>query len=169
MAHRAHAGQTESDTSRHTVKLILESTTESANTAALSIIQLAKSLRYNQEQCHDIELAVREVVANAILHGNRGLGSKRVFVTAAGESSGLVIHVRDEGQGFDPSAVPDPLQAEGLVQESGRGLFLVNASMDEVIWHRAPDGGMEVTLIKYPAKRRPTPPRNCEKRDPAAT
>jgi serine/threonine-protein kinase RsbW len=150
------------------VSLILESVPGSTDLAALNVVQLAKSLRYTEEQCHDIELAVREVVANAVLHGNRSDPGKRIFLTAAGEPSGLVIHVRDEGRGFDPSSVPDPLQAEGLVQESGRGLLLIRASMDEVVVQRTADGGTEVTLTKYPAGRSPAPPPNG-KRGPAST
>jgi serine/threonine-protein kinase RsbW len=169
MAPRARSDQTQRNTSRSSVNLILESAPESTNLAALSVVQLAKSLRYNEEQCHDIELAVREVVANAVLHGNRRDRGKRIFLTAASEPSGLVIRVRDEGQGFDPASVPDPRQAEGLEQESGRGLLLIRASMDEVVWRRTPDGAMEVTLTKYPAGRQAALPRNGGKRDPAST
>ncbi len=169
MAPRAHSGRTQRPAGRRKVNLVLESAADSTDTAARTVVQLAKSLHYTEEQCHDIELAVREVVANAILHGNRGDRSKRIFLAAASEPSGLVIRVRDEGQGFDPASVPDPRQAEGLVQESGRGLFLIKASMDEVVWRSTPDGGTEVTLTKYPARRRVAPQRNGGKRDPAST
>jgi serine/threonine-protein kinase RsbW len=168
MARRAHSGPSQRDARPHGVSLILESATGSTDLAALSVVQLAKGLGYTEEQCHDIELAVREVVANAVLHGNRSDPGKRIFLTAAGEPSGLVIHVRDEGQGFDPSSIPDPREAEGLVQESGRGLLLIKASMDEVVVQQTPDGGTEVILTKYPSGRRPAAPTNG-KRGPAST
>ena len=163
MASRVHSGQRQRETSPRKVKLTLESTTDSTNQAAGSVVPLAKRLRYNDEQCHDIELAVREVVANAILHGNRSDRGKRVFLTASGGPSGLVIHVRDEGEGFEPSSVPDPRQAEALMQESGRGMLLINACMDEVTWRPSPEGGMEVILKKNPAGGRATPGRNGKK------
>jgi serine/threonine-protein kinase RsbW len=169
MARRTQTGHSPRDTGRNRVNLVLESTTGSTDLAALSVVQLAKDLHYTEEQCHDIELAVREVVANAVLHGNRQDPNKRIFLTAAADPSGLVIYVRDEGQGFDPSSVPDPLQAEGLAQESGRGLLLIKASIDEAVWRRTLEGGTEVILTKHPARPRPAPARNGQKRDPAST
>jgi serine/threonine-protein kinase RsbW len=135
------------------LQVVLESSMPSINEAASLVIRFAKKYRYGKQQCHEIELAVREAVANAVLHGNRCDAGKKVFLTAAMQPSGLVVCVRDEGKGFDPESVRDPLVPGNLMQESGRGLFLVRAYMDEVIWRRAAEGGMEIWLTKYPAKR----------------
>jgi serine/threonine-protein kinase RsbW len=132
--------------------MALESTKETISRAAALVVHFAEKQNYGKQQCHEIELAVREAVANAVLHGNRCDSSKKVFLSAEMYPSGLVVHVRDEGRGFDPRCVPDPLIPGNLLQESGRGLFLVKAYMDEVIWRPACVGGTEITLIKYPLK-----------------
>jgi serine/threonine-protein kinase RsbW len=61
---------------------------------------------------------------------------------------GLAIRVRDEGRGFDPEELPDPLAPENLLRSSGRGIFLIRNFMDEVIVRRASEGGMEVIMVK---------------------
>ena len=61
---------------------------------------------------------------------------------------GIVIRVRDEGPGFDPETLSDPLAPENLLKASGRGIFLIRSFMDEVVLRPAPEGGMEVTMVK---------------------
>jgi len=63
-------------------------------------------------------------------------------------TAGIQIRVRDEGPGFDPSTLPDPLAPENLLKASGRGIFLIRSFMDEMVLKRAPEGGMEVVMIK---------------------
>ncbi|MCX6553182.1 MAG: ATP-binding protein, partial [Acidobacteria bacterium] len=60
----------------------------------------------------------------------------------------LTISVRDQGEGFDPDALPDPLAPENLLKSSGRGIFFMRSFMDDVRLSRVPDGGMEVCLVK---------------------
>lgn len=97
-------------------------------------------------------LAVRECVVNAITHGNQGDEGKYVHVDFAtkGRSGAceLMVCVRDEGEGFDPEMVADPLAPENILKGSGRGIFLVKHFMDEVLLRRAPEGGMEVRMTK---------------------
>ena len=104
---------------------------------------------YGERILEDVSLAVRESVANAIVHGNRCDMSKKVILEAELTDDGLIICVKDEGEGFDPDSLPDPLLPDNLLQESGRGLFLVKTCMDDVIMRRAETCGMEVTLVKY--------------------
>ena len=89
---------------------------------------------------------------NAIKHGNRNDASKRVFVefetAAASDVPELTIRVRDQGEGFDPEAVADPLAPENLLKSSGRGIFLIRNFMDDVQLRRAPEGGMEIRMVK---------------------
>ena len=75
------------------------------------------------------------------------------FVTASTPDAGsLTIRVRDQGEGFDPEEVADPLAPENLLKSSGRGIFLIRNFMDEVKLQRAPEGGMEVRMVKKLAK-----------------
>jgi serine/threonine-protein kinase RsbW len=94
----------------------------------------------------DMEIALREALANAIYHGNGGTRGKRVFLRCyAAPQTGTCILVRDEGAGFDPQQVPDPRSTECLQLDHGRGLFLMRALMDRVEYRR---GGSEVMLFK---------------------
>ena len=93
-----------------------------------------------------VELALREALSNAMLHGNRGDASKLVHVRCRCEyGRGVSIVVRDQGLGFDPNKVPNPLALENLGAEHGRGIHLMKLAMDEVSFER---GGTEVHMRK---------------------
>lgn len=106
----------------------------------------------DEDQLHWVSVAVRESVINAIKHGNAGDESKRVVVEFSPvpphEPEELVIRVSDQGEGFDPEDVADPLAPENMLKSSGRGIFLIRSFMDDVILQRAPDGGMEIRMVK---------------------
>jgi len=94
----------------------------------------------------EIELALREALANAVLHGCKSDPEKRVECTVAcEEAGGILIIVRDPGKGFDPLNVQSPLVGENIMADHGRGIFLMNMLMDEVRWER---GGTEIHLRK---------------------
>jgi serine/threonine-protein kinase RsbW len=94
----------------------------------------------------DVEIAVREALANAVLHGNEQDAQKKVHISCRiRPGRGLTIVIKDEGSGFDPRHVPDPSTLENLNSEKGRGICLMNAFMDEVHFDA---GGTEVRLRK---------------------
>ena len=94
----------------------------------------------------DIEMALLEALANAVIHGNGDNSCKRVYVTCRCYMDGEVsITVRDEGQGFDSSAVPDPTFLENLLFTHGRGIYLMKTLMDEVSFE---EGGSVVRMRK---------------------
>ena len=93
-----------------------------------------------------IELALREALCNAMLHGNRLDARKLVHVRCCCDfGKGVFIVVRDQGHGFDPSNVPNPLSVENLGAEHGRGIHLMKLAMDEVSFERQ---GSEVRMRK---------------------
>ncbi len=105
----------------------------------------------DEDAQHWVSVAVRESVINAIKHGNGHDEQKRVFVEFTplhNTSPGLAIRVRDEGPGFDPDQLPDPLAPENMLKSSGRGIFLIRNFMDEMRLQRAPEGGMEMVMVK---------------------
>ncbi|MBS1817826.1 MAG: ATP-binding protein [Acidobacteria bacterium] len=105
----------------------------------------------DEDSMHWVSMAVRESVANAIKHGNQNDATKRVFIafdSVDHGQAGLAIRVRDEGAGFDPETVADPLAPENLLKGSGRGIFLIRSFMDEMVLQRAPEGGMEMRMVK---------------------
>ena len=94
----------------------------------------------------DIEMALREALANAVIHGNGDGSCKSVYVTCRCYLDGEVsITVRDEGRGFDSNAVPDPTFLENLLFTHGRGIYLIKTLMDEVSFE---EGGTVVMMRK---------------------
>jgi len=97
-------------------------------------------------------MAVRESVVNAITHGNASDPAKIVFIdytaTPEFEPNDFIVSVRDQGRGFDPETVKDPLTPENVLSTSGRGIFLIRQFMDDVLMRRAPQGGMELRMTK---------------------
>jgi serine/threonine-protein kinase RsbW len=126
----------------------LASTREAINGAVHEVIRQLRSCCDDHEDMADIEISLREALANAILHGNRRDPSRTVLLRVyGGPGQALLIAVRDEGEGFDPSDVPDPREAERLHLDHGRGIFLMRELMDHVEHRR---GGKEVVLVKRP-------------------
>lgn len=103
---------------------------------------------FDEDACHWIDLAVREALANAIKHGNREDPAKRVEVDVTVEDDELVIRVEDEGEGFEPFEVSDPLAPENLLNPDGRGIFYMKSFMDDIDYSFRPGGGTRVTLRK---------------------
>jgi len=93
-----------------------------------------------------VETALREALANAIIHGNREDPNKKVRVCCACDAKRrMLIIVKDQGEGFDPSKLPSPLVGENVHSESGRGIFLINLLADEVQFR---NGGTEIYTRK---------------------
>ncbi|MFN7984421.1 MAG: ATP-binding protein [Vicinamibacterales bacterium] len=133
------------------IRLEFTSTYEMLDTLQAVSDHVCKEVGLDEDAIHWVGVAVRESVANAIKHGNKGDASKKVFVefdSTAGTAPELSIRVRDQGEGFDPEHVADPLAPENLLKGSGRGIFLIRSFMDEVVLQRASEGGMEMRMIK---------------------
>ena len=122
-----------------------------ANPAAIAAVidgvtQVLAARKWSQDDVIAVELALREALANAIRHGCRGDAAQyvRCWVTYE-ETDEVVLVVRDPGSGFDPAAVPDPLDAANTLNRGGRGIFLMRGLMDHV---QFVDGGREVRMRK---------------------
>jgi serine/threonine-protein kinase RsbW len=89
---------------------------------------LGRTAGLDEDALYGVSVAVRESVINAILHGNGNDKDKRVFIEFApidGDPQGIAISVRDQGPGFDPATLADPLTPENLMKPSGRRIFLI--------------------------------------------
>jgi len=125
----------------------LESSLESVNRAEEVATEFAAKIGFDEETITRISMAVREAAVNAVLHGNHYDPSKKMIVQLENTGKSLVITVSDQGQGLDPGKIPDPLAPENLLKQSGRGIFLIRAFMDDV--HiRNLEPGTEITMIK---------------------
>lgn len=130
------------------VSYTLESTLESVNKAEQAAHEVAAKSGFDEEDIDRISMAVREATINAVLHGNQYDREKRVTLAIEFTPGALRVSVRDEGKGVNVSNVPDPLAPENLLKQSGRGIFLIRAFMDEVQF-RPLQPGTEITMIKH--------------------
>ena len=135
------------------VELVLESKLENVEQAEEAARSVSTKRGFDEEAVFRIEMAVHETVINAIHHGNKEEPGKKVYIKFLGSDSGLEIHVRDEGEGFDPNNLPDPLAKENLLNISGRGIFLVRKFMDKFRVEHPPGGGTEVIMVKHLTSR----------------
>jgi serine/threonine-protein kinase RsbW len=134
------------------VRLEFTSTFEMLDFVQVVSDHLARGVGLDEDSMHWVSVAIRESVINAIKHGNRNDAGKRVFVefetATRAEVPELAIRIRDQGEGFDPDQVANPLDAENLLKSSGRGIFLIRNFMEDVELQRAPEGGMEIRMVK---------------------
>ena len=129
------------------VSYTLASTLESVNRAESIAAETAARVGFNEDDQSNIAMAVREATVNAVLHGNAYDPEKKVFVVYEKTTDALVITITDQGKGLDPLDLPDPLAPENLMKQSGRGIFLMRAFMDDVQFRKL-EPGTEITLIK---------------------
>jgi serine/threonine-protein kinase RsbW len=134
-------------TAQQRVSYRMESTLESVNKAEEMADQVASQAGFDEDTRGGISMAVREAMINAVLHGNAYDPAKRVNLTFEQNGQDLVIQITDEGKGLDPNEIADPLAPENLLKQSGRGIFLMKAFMDDVRFRKL-EPGTEITLIK---------------------
>ena len=130
------------------VKQTLESTLDSVDKVEQLVIEEAGKVGFETDDQHQIGMAVRECAVNAVVHGNRYNSKKLVHVEIQRSAQSIAIIIGDEGAGFSISSLPDPLAPENLLKQSGRGLLLIRAFMDEFDLHPREGGGTEVKLVK---------------------
>ena len=131
-----------------TTRLVLPSHIEAVADAAAAVTDFVKSCGLDEQVAFGVDMAVREAVTNAVVHGNQEDEGKSVEVIFGCGENALEIEIRDQGEGFDPATVPDPTEPANLLKTSGRGIFLMRTFMDEVDWFVRPDGGTTVRLVK---------------------
>jgi len=111
-----------------------------------SVMDVVREMKCAEGREDDIELALTEALANAVVHGASSDPSKIVECdVACDEKHGMLIVVRDPGTGFDASKLPDPCQGENIFSNHGRGIYLINQLMDEVRFHK---NGTEIHMFK---------------------
>jgi serine/threonine-protein kinase RsbW len=131
-----------------TVNQVLESTLESVDQAERVTLDLARESGFAEEELDRIGMSVRECMVNAVVHGNRYNAHKKVQLSLSRTPERFTIRIADQGEGFDPGALPDPVAGDNILRQSGRGIFLMKTFMDELQVRRLQPAGTEVTLIK---------------------
>ena len=131
-----------------TTELSLPSRIETVATAAAAVAEFIGRFGVSDDAAFGIDMAVREAVTNAVLHGNRQDETKTVDIVLKSSPDAVEISVHDQGPGFNPEDVPDPTATENLLKTSGRGIFFMRTFMDEVDWLIRPEGGTTVRMLK---------------------
>jgi len=109
--------------------------------------KVADKYRIQGDDRDNLAIAITEMVNNAIIHGNKFDQAKKVVVSFYYDKGSLSVYIKDNGTGFDPNNVGNPLDPENLMKESGRGIFILKSIMDDVHFHYSPNG-MEVQITK---------------------
>ncbi len=121
---------------------------ESVSEVEAAADKLAAEAGLDEDARFHVAMAVREAAVNAVLHGNEYDPSRQIEVGLENTGKSLVFTIADEGRGFNPESIPDPLAEENLLRGTGRGIFLIRSLMDEVHFrHLHP--GTELTLVKH--------------------
>jgi serine/threonine-protein kinase RsbW len=135
------------------IEITISSRFENIELVQVIAEHLCENAGVDDDGSHWIGMAVREAVANAIKHGNKLDVTKRVHATFDLRAGTLAIRIADEGQGFDPSQVSDPLNPQNLMKTSGRGIFYMRTFMDQVEYSFTPGGGTELMMRKNLSRR----------------
>ena len=131
-----------------TVRLRISSRREFLDSVHMLSERLIEQVGFAADDTYWMVTAVREAVTNAVIHGNRerpGTGVDVAFELCEGA---IRITVADEGEGFDPASLPDPVSKEHLLDASGRGVYLMNQLMDEVTYSFPDSGGTTLVMVK---------------------
>lgn len=127
---------------------LLESSLDSVDLAEEAAATFAASQGMDEDSVHQLGMAVRESMVNAVVHGNRYNANKKVHFGLQGLEDRVVVTIGDEGEGFDPARLPDPLAEENLLRQSGRGILLMQAFVDSFEIYARQPRGTEVRLTK---------------------
>lgn len=130
------------------LEVTLQTQVESVNLAEEMCLRVAEAAGFGEDDCYRIGMSVREGVINAFHYGNQERPDKKIHLAVDLTEEKMIIHVLDEGKGFDLASVPDPLAQENLLSTSGRGIFLMRSFMDEFNVQTGSTGGAEIVMSK---------------------
>jgi serine/threonine-protein kinase RsbW len=128
------------------LSVTLSADRDAVDSVVRSVMNVVREMKCAPGHEDDIELALTEALANAVVHGAKNDPSKIIECdVACDDKRGILIVVRDPGSGFDPAKIPDPCHGENIYSNHGRGIYLINQLMDEVQFHK---NGTEIRMLK---------------------
>lgn len=130
------------------IEVTMETLLDSVALAEGITERVARAAGFNDDDCLKIGMSVREGVINAFRYGNQEQRHKKIQLNFEVLDDKFVVHIVDQGRGFDLHKVPDPLAEENLLKTSGRGIFLMRTFMDEFEVRRTAEGGAELVMAK---------------------
>lgn len=126
-------------------QIVIASDLQAARRVEEQLLSETQAHGYSRECTFAIRLALEEAIVNAHKHGNRKDPAKTITISYDIDQTRAIVRVRDEGQGFDPDAIPDPTVPDRIPLPTGRGIMLMRAYLDELCYN---DQGNEVQLVK---------------------
>jgi serine/threonine-protein kinase RsbW len=135
---------------KHTFRMAIASEPKNIRRVETFLQKVKHAERLNNEKYHALLVVVTEAVNNSINHGNKRNPARKVYIVCTAQKGKLTVRVRDEGEGFDPNSLPDPLHPDNLLRESGRGVFLMKQMMESVDYN---EKGTEVTMTMRLGKK----------------
>lgn len=130
-----------------TYSLEIESNPNNLITVEEFVNYFAKELGVPESRMNGLMLSVTEATTNAIKHANKNDQSKLVKINVKVEGKKIIISVKDEGVGFDPTKIPDPTEPENLLKDSGRGVYLMKFYMDDLRYNITPEGTETILVL----------------------
>lgn len=130
--------------------LEIESDSNNLITVEEFINYVASDVNLDPEKLPGLLIAITEATTNAIIHANKKDVTKKVALDIQLQNSQLIIKVIDQGQGFDPTKIPDPTEPENLLKDSGRGLYLMRVFADELKYNITPNGTETILILNLP-------------------
>jgi len=121
-------------------QLVIESDLNKIKDVEQLTEKIADYMKFPEDDKDSLAIAVTEIVGNAINHGNQKNKDKKVTVDFEYKNDTIAVTINDEGKGFDVNKIENPLEPENLLKESGRGIFIVRALMDEVEFIKTKNG-----------------------------
>ena len=140
------------------VQIDIQSSFEMVDLVQVVFESLSSNVGFDDDVSHWMSVAIRESVTNAVRHGNKLDAGKRVIIRFEVDDEAFSVSVEDEGEGFDPGEIPDPLAEENLLRASGRGIFFMKNFMDEVVYRFPPNRGTQVKMVKRFSPSKPATP-----------
>lgn len=136
----------------HKHELIISSDLDNLKKVEKFCQKICHQVGFSDEQCDNMAIALTELAINAIMHGNKEDRRKKVTFHSVSKDDRIEVSIADEGGGFDPDKLPNPTNPQNIWKEHGRGIFLVQNLIDEVIFQKTGEG-MKIILTEYLQKK----------------
>ena len=134
------------ESGEHTITLHIPSEIRFISVLDSLLAQIFKVMQFDSETADSVNIAVIEAATNAIKHGNNSNPQKNVELQFCLAQDKLTVSVKDEGSGFEPNTIQDPLSPEGILNPSGKGMLLIKAFMNEIEYS---ESGTKIKMVKY--------------------
>jgi len=111
------------------------------------VLDIVKKTKISEVKLNKLEMAVAEAAANCVLHGNKSDENKKVEVTIIVENNKLIVKFKDQGTGFKIDEIPDPTKPENILKNSGRGVHIMKAFLDNLEYNFTPSGTETILTV----------------------